>query len=67
MKIKESNMGLKVSDFSLDELKGVDILEMKVDITNESTVLFQNKDGKLIRRRMPAHLVHMLEWYCNAA
>lgn len=59
-------MGLKVSDFSLTELKGKEIVEMRIDPENESTVTVANKDGTTFRRRLPATLVNMLNWYCGA-
>ena len=60
-------MGLKASDFSLDEIKGKEIVEMRIDTSNESTITLMNKDGSTFRRRMPAPLVHMLDWYATAA
>jgi len=59
-------MGLKVSDFNINELKGKDILEMRIDVENESTVTFADKAGKTTRRRIPAPLAHLMEWYCSA-
>lgn len=59
-------MGLKVSDFNLDELRGKEIVEMRIDPANESTITVEGKDGTHLRRRLPAPLVHMLNWYCNA-
>lgn len=60
-------MGLRVKDFNLNELKGKEILEMRIDPANESTITVLDKDGKKLRRRLPTSLVHMLDWYCNAA
>lgn len=59
-------MGLKVSDFDLNELRGKEILEMRIDPQNESTIKVANKDGSTFRRRIPAPLVKMLDWYCNS-
>lgn len=59
-------MGLKVSDFNLDELKGKEILAMRIDPANESTITVVDKKGTKLRRRLPAQLVHMLDWYCSA-
>ena len=60
-------MGLRASDFNLDELKGKEIIEMRIDTANESTITVADRDGKTIRRRLPAHLVHLLDWYAQAA
>jgi hypothetical protein len=59
-------MGLRVQDFNLNELKGKDILQMRIDAANESTITVADKDGNKLRRRLPIQLVRMLEWYCSA-
>lgn len=60
-------MGLRVSDFNLDNLKGKRILSMRIDPGNESYVTVEGKGGDKERHRLPAVLVHLLDWYCDAA
>ena len=60
-------MGLRVSDFNINELKGKRILSMKIDAGNESTITVEGEAGKPERHRIPAVLVHMLDWYAKAA
>ena len=59
-------MGLRASDFNLEVLKGKDIVGMRVDRRNESTItLLDKKTGKTERHRIPATLVRLLEFYAG--
>ena len=56
-------MGLKASDFNVKALKGKEIVSMKIDTANESTVTVMNKKGETERHRLPASVINMLEFY----
>ena len=55
--------GLRASDFNVKALKGKEIVEMKIDTKNESTVTVQCKDGSTERHRLPKAVIDMMEFY----
>ena len=55
--------GLRAKDFNHTVLKGKEIVEMKIDTANESTVKVQCKDGSTERHRLPKAIVDMMEFY----
>jgi hypothetical protein len=56
-------MGLRVSNDVLDRIKGKRIISMKIDPANESTVTIADRQGNTERLRLPASLVHLLDWH----